>query len=252
MPFRWDERALTTTQIVEAYFRGLITREDYITAMGARGITEENATLLTQVRESQLSSAQVLSLYRKGVLDLDEAKLHLIKAGYPAEKANLILDTAYQDLTKSEIISLFVQGHITIEQAIERLQEKGYPNTDIPYLFDLAQNYPSKTDIRKMYDLGMLSEQDIKDYFARIGYSPRYVEYATLLLTQERQLEQLKEFVEWMKSALLVGSLSELNFTRYAASMGYTDDEIELMLQEVSVRKDIESRYPGTAYLPQR
>lgn len=252
MAFKWDERSLTTTQIVEAYFRRLITREDYVTAMDARGITEENAILLTQVRESQLSTSQALSLFRKGVLDYDQAMLHLVKAGYPEEKAILILDTAYQDLTRSEIIALFVQGHITVEQTIERLQQKGYPNTDIPYLFDLAQNYPGKTDIRKMYELGMLNEQDVKDYFARLGYSPRYVEYATLLLTQERLLERLKEFTEWMKTALLVGSLTELNFTRYAASMGYTDEEIEMMLQEVSIRKDIETRYPGTAYLPHR
>ncbi|MBA7693853.1 hypothetical protein ES703_102448 [subsurface metagenome] len=244
-PFKWDERALTVSQLVEAYFRQLITEGDYLAAMDARGISGENASLLIQVKQDLLSVAQITRGYQKGMLTVSQARAQLEKKGYPLELIDLILQDAQKDLSYSQVLSLFTSGEIEVQEAITRLRTLGYKDEDIPYLFELGERFPSKTDIRKMYELGLIEEGEVKEYFSHLGYSTKYVEYSALLVTKERELEQLKTMTAWLKDSLVYGIIDEVRFRRYAGSIGYNTDEIDLMIQEVYLRRDIEGAKPG-------
>lgn len=246
--FKWDERALTSAQIVEAYFREKITLEDFLAAMDARGISRENAFLLIDVRTSQLTVANIVSLYLGGIFTRDAAMEHLKTRGYPLEAAELLLSLGEKELTKSEVISLYLRGVIELPDAIQRLKILGYPDKDIPYLFELSENYPPKSDIKKMYDLGLIDETAVYAYFAQLGYTPSYTEYSALLLTQERILSRIEKLAEEIIDAYVFEAISHVEFQRYLGSLGYTREEIGIIEQEVSIRRALEVKRP-TAFI---
>jgi hypothetical protein len=169
--------------IADAYVFGLLSRDDYLARLEARGFTPEDAELQAQVVEAanplafggaedqpvRVPSVPALQLaLQRGLIDEAGFRERLAAQGYTDEAITISLFNAqYQapaspkSLTQSQIISLYKSTDITRADATRRLLGLGYTAPDAELLIRQVRLAPEDTDAGAYYLAGLLSEDGV-------------------------------------------------------------------------------------------
>ena len=155
-----------------------------------------------------LTYSQVVRLLREGKISEDEARDRLHKLGYSDEEVNLLISFAQaeeeqkeRELTKSELIQTYVEGLASWKWVESKLREMGYTDVAINALKKLADHRRSSKFETKERD--MTTSQILR--------------------------------------ALKLGIISESDARRRLTDLGYSDDEISILIETALYEEDEES-----------
>ncbi|MEM4445659.1 MAG: SHOCT domain-containing protein, partial [Thermofilum sp.] len=99
-------------------------------------------------------------------------------------------------------------------------------------LLELAYELPTRVDLRRMYELGVISEQQLQEYYEKLGYKPEDAK----LLTEWTKLEYNAEVRNLTVSKVLEyfskGYIDRSKAKHYLTALGVVEDIAEIMLTD--------------------
>lgn len=163
------ERDLTKAELLKAYRKKQLSKNDTEEALKSLGYDDREAELLMTItevdEESQardLSSSMVTKLYKMGIIDRDEAHTQLRELGFEGESADYLLSVVEyesmhnpQAIPYSSLRGMFNIGILNLEEYRARLKGLGYvpEDTELILMYDLTRA-PAK--IKKEYEREMI------------------------------------------------------------------------------------------------
>jgi len=193
------DRDLTTTQLLSAYSKGVLTREEILTELKGLGYSETLAETLVKTKESSIKPAvrmptlsQFSRAFREGIITEEDFRANLDKRGYEQQYIDLIID---------------------VEKA----------------KFPVVKPKMTMSNLGRAYREGLISETLLKQRLGELGYS---VEEANLI--KEIYLSQNKIPTASLSKAEVLNALKANIIDMYEAterliSMGYPLEDIEIL-----------------------
>ena len=169
----------------------------------------------------------------------------------PSEEA---LNEAFpqRELTYSQVIRLLREGKITEKEARERLHKLGYSDEEINLLvaFALAQEEQkerelTKSDLLNLYVEGLARWSWIEAKLGELGYTEDSIKALKALADHRRSSKFVRKERDMTTSqilrALKLGIITESNARRRLTDLGYSDDEIKILIETALYKEEEES-----------
>jgi len=245
------ERDLTTTQLLSAYLKGTISREECITELKGMGYTSESAEVLVKTKESTEQPsvriptlAQFSRAFREGLISEEDFKAYLGSRGYSAAYVNMLLNiekakfpTVKPKATMSTLGRAFREGIISEVVLKQKLQELGYSLDESNWINLLYNSQPkiateslSKAEILKAMVAGLIDEHDASERLTAMGYSLEDIELL-MKLSQPELTENVKYISEPVVNKLwAAGMITDEEVYNRLDKMGYTESDIYLLM----------------------
>lgn len=199
----------------------------------------------------------LVARWQKGWISVEEVKAELIAYGMPEERAEQLIQTKIKkvspertvkerDLTKTDIYKGVKKDVISRAQGIDLLVDLGYDRGESEYI--MAINVPigetepekklkdiSKTDIKSALVNQLTTPEQAIEQLVKIRYSPEDARFLVSIyqaLIPPEVTEPQRELTKAdIGRALKKGILSPLETKNMLLELGYTADEVELLIE---------------------
>lgn len=238
-------RILTFEQALTAYWRGLISKETFLTIAEANGYKEEDALLLEQIHKYYPSPSDVVRFAVREVYNPEIRKLYGLdedlspeylemarKVGLSEEFARDYWAAHWELPSLSMGFEMFHRGIITYDELITLMR-----TLDImPYwrdkLVQLSYELVTRVDARRLLELGIWTPERFYEHMKALGYSPSDAYDITNWAIKEYIIEKAELTKSDIKSALEAGEITVEEAFQMLKNIGYDEFEAQLILND--------------------
>lgn len=243
-----EERDLTVSQIKEAYQKGVLGTPETRKQLLEMGYDAQEAAVLIETwsrtaepKVLKLNKSSILEALHQGVIDEASARAKLRELGYTPADTDIIIRTYYAQtavkpkaLPLAQYMTAVRLGIISETTFRTKLTQAGYAPDDIDTALKLAQYQPHPTltysFVLAALTKGVITKGEALERLTAMGYSQddALVMIATAEKTEEPEAKRLP--ATFLMQALGNGLISEERFAEKAKELGYTDEDIGLMI----------------------
>jgi hypothetical protein len=248
---------LTRVDVRRMYGMGVITEDEVLQCYKDIGYNDTNARRLTNFtvlyendENEGLTRSQIISSYISDMITENECTQYLQSLGYSEKVIDFYMSQAnYQkttDETMSEIKNLqvlYTAGVNTIEDVEIELNKLNLPANYIKailkkYFYKLAEKVkmPEKSDLFDWIELGIIKDEEFASYMSRLGYQTQEIIFYLTQFALEKDVKKKKylpiaTYLSWVSSQII----TEQEFKNIGLEMGYSEEDLERLLQTLSV-----------------
>jgi len=250
---------LTTGKVARMVRLGILSEKDVIEKLKDLGISEDLAALAVRRMYNLPSDSVIIKLYKAGRIDRESALRMLRLNGYDTLSAELVLEAALIErtdedraLTKSDVMRLRRYGLIDDSTFIEMMRALGYDEIEANYLLKLTkatipiEDAPrpkslTKENVMTAYALGVISEEEARNFLRALGYDDASVEVLIALadVRKRRESEILRKDLtksDVMK-AFRLGIITREEADAFLTRLGYSEEEKEILLKFADMKE---------------
>lgn len=249
-----SKRILSIENAIYAYRRKIITHEEFVRIMKAQGVDENEIDKYLKITEyfpspsdlirfavREVFTPEIVEEYRMAE-DLPQEFLELAsQVGIPEQVAKWYW-YAHWDLPSLTMgFEMFRRKIITAEELKLLMRTLDIMPGWRDKLLELAYEIPTRVDVRRMYEMGVLTREQVKEYYEKLGYKPEDAEVLTRWTELEyasedktltvKQILELYELGEFTREEAL-DYLNKLGYPREIAEYKLTLYEHERLLKE--------------------
>ena len=145
----------------------------------------------------------------------------------------------------TQLYQMFWRGLINEDELLKALEVSDYSPQWTEKLKDIAYSEYTRVDIRRMHKMGLLTDEEVKQAYKRIGYDDTKAENLkqfTIGLNGANEDDNVKSFTLSQSLKLYsVGLLSKDDTELYLKDNGYSDYEIDNLLGLTSIVNNAET-----------
>lgn len=126
-----ESRKLSVSQIIEAYRKGFLLREEAIDRLVALNYSREDAEIIVAMETDAVGASDLLIAFHNGLITLRELRAGLLAAGYPSAAVTAFLKAHVLPADATDTFLAWSKGAIPTETARRILAFLGYSQEDI-------------------------------------------------------------------------------------------------------------------------
>ncbi len=218
-----EDKALSTTQLVDAFEIQAIDATELRTRLRTRRFTDADIDILLALKTKRLSAAQIVEARLRGRIDDARATAELRSLGYRPEDIPVLLDLRGKTLTEGQILDALSRGLLNVSDARSALASIGVDAAAIDLLLSFQRKTLSAADIQAALLRGLLSADQARQRLLETGYN---VVDADLLLRLRFRLLTRGEIMD----AYEAGLVSRPEAATLLGQRGFTGEEAETLL----------------------
>jgi len=255
--------SMTVSQALDAWRRGLIDEETLNYILSTHGLPDWDIEVLKQLEYKELTKSELEKLYKHRLITEKEFVDGLKRLGYKEADARLILQTIKpertkeeRDLTKSEILRAYRYRVINRATAKNYLKQLGYSDDEADLILKVEDTIMANrtreltySQIRQMFLRGVLTENEAKSYLQRIGYTLEDTELLIDLWKKQAEPRPKTLNLTTIKYAYLYDIIDSEKAKAFLSELGYTEDQIELLISLWDTQKEKEPRKPSVSQI---
>jgi len=104
----------------------------------------------------------------------------------------------------------------------------GISKSDLDIMNELSYELPGKLDLRWMWRWGLISEDEFRALLAKTGIHPDYLDAVADAYMKNELLDERNRFATTLETLYSAGKISEEEFRRKMAEIGFSSNEIDL------------------------
>ncbi|MFX0024436.1 MAG: hypothetical protein ACFE9S_19110 [Candidatus Hermodarchaeota archaeon] len=162
-----------------------------------------------------------------------------VKVGLNEEWIKRFWHSHWRLLSAGQILEAFHRKLIPYERVLDYLRRLDYTEIDREILLGMSYNLMTRVDVRRLFENGIISEDDMKDYYSTLGFSEKDVNDLTEMSKQLRFIEtkDLRNvYIDYYKNGLL----DDKKITDLLTSTGLTSTEIKTFLDLNDLKADLD------------
>lgn len=198
-----EERNRLRNELIELYEEGVLRKEELKQGLEALQFNPKTIEILLEYAEYRKERKRVerykkiiKAQYMRGDISDEEMHDQLVRLGLEVEEV-IRLQEEWQaekiakerTLSKGDIEAMYKKGILAEEEAIDRLIRYGYSEEDANYLIALwnqelieagakakpKERYLTKSDIKEAFILGLITEQQAREFLKKLRYSDQSI-----------------------------------------------------------------------------
>lgn len=237
----WDAHFLPPNfqQILQAYYRGAITREQVDEYRVLVDLDPRYETIWNSLIEVIPPYGELVNQLVKEVITLDEFTKYLQWHGYDAEWAKRIWDAHFIPPSLGDILTAWRRGLID-EKRVDELMILVDLDPRFKEIFDTRKYAdPSITMARYMFETGAIEEGGVRNIIQRAGFLPGDVDAMTSFIVKFQERRFQRRYLTALERGVVTGAYTEEELTEAVVDAGYTPEVALWMIKTADVRKRI-------------
>ncbi|MEM0010915.1 MAG: hypothetical protein QXT84_04375, partial [Candidatus Bathyarchaeia archaeon] len=235
-----SKRIFTIEQAIYAYRRGIINENEFKTLMKANGIDESEIPKYLKITEFFPSPSDIIRFAVREVFtpeivekyrmyeDLPKEYLELAKqVGIPEEVAKWYWYAHWELPSLTMGFEMFRRKIITEDELKTLMRTLDIMPGWRDKLLQLAYEIPTRVDVRRMYEMGVLTREQVKDYYEKMGYRPEDAEILTQWTEIEYATEDRTLTVKQVLELYELGEFTREEAVNYLRKLGYPQEVAE-------------------------
>jgi hypothetical protein len=234
---------LNLNVLTTLYFRGELSEEQYREGMRKQGWKDEDIDKIIKASLVYPGPADVVRfavrevytpeiVKKYGLLeDLPEEYLEMAKkVGLSEDFAKQYWAAHWELPSVSQGFEMFHRGLITYDELKTLLRTLDV----MPYwrdkIIELSYNLPTRVDLRRMYSIGVISEDELFNYYRKLGYAEDDARKLTEWTKKEYMEEERTLAKNQVKELYILGEIDEEKAREYLKALGYAGDEQDFII----------------------
>lgn len=249
------ERIYTISEAIDLYRRTGKPREWLEEQLMKQGVSREKVDEYLKLAEyfpsppdlirfavREVFTPEIVKAYRMHE-DLPKEFIELAsKAGLPEEVAKWYWYAHWELPSFTEGLEMFHRKIISKEELLTLMRTLDIMPGWRDKLIQMSYALPTRVDLRRMFEIGVISRDELKEYYEKLGYSPEDAEKLTRWTEQEYVKEDKMLTVNQILELYEIGELNREEAKEWLKALGYTEEaseyklrlrEHEMMLKEV-------------------
>jgi len=186
---RYMPRLPTPEKLIDAYFAGMISEDEFDDYMRQQGYHPMWTLILTELSASKLSDTEMRRLWNEGLITERDIEEYLQLKGYPRElrdyKKLLLTRDRLLDLRDKlldEVLDLYIAGVIPESTVREYYERQGYSRTETDLVISIgdlrrqAKAQPTLAQIKAALRKNYITEVEARRILVDRGYDPKWAE----------------------------------------------------------------------------
>jgi hypothetical protein len=171
--------------LMDAWFRNELGREEVETELRKRGYDEENLDLTLALARPIHSLDAMQKLLYRGEITPTEFEEGLEKLGYTAAQREELSNVKWQLLSGGDIVELSRRGVLAPEVINERLREHGFTEARVAEILEVGRPLTGLSELIRLYYREEITPEEFKRRLGQYGYNE----------TQLDELEKLTHLI---------------------------------------------------------
>ncbi|MEM4761505.1 MAG: hypothetical protein QW230_00825 [Thermofilum sp.] len=249
---------LPISAAVDLYFRGKISEEKLAEVARANGLNLEDLKYVIEASRPMPSPSDIVRFAIREVFN----PAVIAKYGYLEDLPSEFVEELKKTGMEEKYAKMYWAAHWelpSLTMGIELFRRKVISEDELKLLMklhdlapgwrdkllELAYEIPTRVDLRRMYEMGVITEQQLQDYYEKLGYKPEDAK----LLVEWTKLEYNAEVRNLTVSKVLdyfaKGYIDRNKAKHYLLGLGVPEDIAEIMLtdkEREAAEKELEER----------
>lgn len=180
-------RPLAHGEMIQLYYRGLVTQDDFDQAMRESYIKDKYIQWSFDLGVKLPSLWQITQLLKDGAITADMATTLLLEQGYQQDVVTAIVAgssggkaAGTKHLTASEYVTMYSDGLVSPDDTVKNLEALGYSETDANWLMSIADAKAQAsimraaiTTVKQQYNRRLLDESEATNELTAVGVTPK-------------------------------------------------------------------------------
>lgn len=241
----WEtyKRLLTADQYLSLKWRGKITEEEYIDKMEKLGFSREEAKLFEEANRWLPSPSVIISWLAREVYEPEFIKKFGLEEGFDKIKKDDfyklgITDEQIRNMwiahwthpSYTQIAEMYHRGLIDRETFWEWFSVVEIPPFWRDKLIELSHRLPTRVDIRRMYRMGVISEEEVEEFYRKLGYTEKDAKLLTEFTVKEAMEKGREISSAKIRDLFMFGLIKKKEAVGLLKELGYSEREANLLI----------------------
>lgn len=235
-----SKRIFTIDQAIYAFRRGIISEDEFKKLMEANGVSESEIPKYLKISEYFPSPSDIIRFAVREVFtpeivekyrmyeDLPEEYLKLAQqVGIPEEVAKWYWYAHWELPSLTMGFEMFRRKIINEDELKTLMRSLDIMPGWRDKLLQLAYEIPTRVDVRRMYEMGVLTREQVKEYYEKMGYRPEDAELLTRWTEVEYASEDRTLTVKQVLELYELGEFNRDEAIQYLRKLGYPQEIAE-------------------------
>ncbi|MEM1726586.1 MAG: hypothetical protein QXH85_05660 [Candidatus Bathyarchaeia archaeon] len=235
-----SKRIFTIEQAIYAYRRGFISNEELKKILNANRVPENEHELYLKITEYFPSPSDIIRFAAREVFTPEIIEKYRMAEELPSEYIELTKQAGIPELLAKwywyahwELPSLtmgfemFRRKIITADELKTLMRTLNIMPGWRDKLIELAYDIPTRVDVRRMYAIGVLTRDQVKEYYEKMGYKPEDAELLTRWTEIEYAAEDRTLTVKQILELYELGEFNREEAIEYLRKLGYPQEIAE-------------------------
>jgi len=255
---KYRPERFTASQVASLYASRYIDLPTAVEYFRKLGYQERDIDLWLASARRDLSLGEIFDAWDKGILDEQTVIARLQRLGYKSEDIPILIQTHRME-QQDENVRYYIgslrkalrEGLIDPAEFRNILSEMGVAKEAIDLEIELAKldaedkiRDLSTGHIKKAYITGTITEEEARHALMEIGYSGYSIDVLIRTWNAERAPKVLKLNRTNIINAWLSGAISERKAREKLSEIGYTPEDIDIIIEDTKLRHPEIPAYP--------
>ncbi|MEM2860257.1 MAG: hypothetical protein QXR40_06180 [Candidatus Bathyarchaeia archaeon] len=251
-------REFTVEETREAWLRGLISEQEHDERLRRLGYTPEDIAIIKKMYFALPTISDLIRMAVREVFSPEIAQKFGLFEDYPPQlteigrKLGLSEEVAkwywaaHWDLpSATQGFEMFHRGIISYDELKMLLRALDVMPFWRDKLIQLSYNLPTRVDVRRMYKIGLITREEVYEFYKKLGYTDRDAEALTEFTVRYELPETYDELAKMRDSTkdkvlseYAKGRITRENAYAILKKLDYADDDIEKFLAMADIDKE--------------
>lgn len=197
---RFAVREVYTPAAIEKFGMREDMPDEFIEAAGKGSVPPEQAENYWMAHWELPSIRQVFEMFQRDIIDEDTLNMSLKALDVMPYWRDRLTGIAYNTLTRVDIRRMHAMGVLTDEETEDSYRHQGYSPENAELMLRFTQEYNSerntgmtRASVISSFKEGMITEAQLSDYLADLGYAENVVQYWLTVAEYEKTQDEIAE-----------------------------------------------------------
>lgn len=227
-----------TMDLLEALRRGFIDEAAVVRGIKQSRTRDEWIPTILELRYSPMSTADAVNAAVQGHIDQSTAEAIADQNGLLPGQFNTLYETAGAPLSRTELNDLYNRGEIGSDVVTQGLRESRLKNKYVEDAFALRRRLLEPRSLGEAVNNGAISHDDAIKRAMESGFN---ADDAAILVgsASNRKMQSYREHVvSEIENMFMEGAMLEESARTSIASLGHSQQEIDLILETATLKRD--------------
>jgi len=241
-----NKRLLDVDTLIRSLAFKEISEDEYFERMAKLGFEKDDAEKIRKISIAVPSATDLISFAVREVFTEDVASKYGYDEGLDEVWSNLE-SWAKKVFLDKDTFKLYWRSHWALPSPLmgyemyqrglidystldQLLKVLDYPSFWRDKLIKLNYNVLNRVDVRRLYQVGLMSKDEVKEAYIKMGYSPEDADKLTEFTVKNYGLKERDLTKSEIEKGVKEGLISRETAINYLLAYGYTEDEADYII----------------------
>ncbi|GAI64652.1 unnamed protein product, partial [marine sediment metagenome] len=175
--------------------------DKYLEEAFKAGLPEDQAKNMWAAHWLLPGANQGFEMFHRDIIKAPELEMLLTALDIMPFWREMLIKLSYNPLTRVDVRRMHAMGVLEEKGVYDSYRAVGYSPENAELMLDFTKRYNAdegtgltRASVQKAYKIGLITEEQLREFFKSFGYTPDVVEYWFSITEYEKDLAEIEEY----------------------------------------------------------